>query len=171
MHLLRHLLFRTMKSSHVSVEQSSCMQVLEDFLRNQIRSMDDVRRLKQREYDGSGDMPSSSYSALFGNLNRFTGTDALAPGSVRLTNFFELAFEHMQSSMSQKMLRKSLTNGARKMLDAANREVAEICKVGLRASRRDSGRVGGARRGRGGFMGGRGRGGAPARSGRAKRKK
>ena len=33
-HLLRHLLFRTMRQSYVAVESSSCLQVLEDFLRN-----------------------------------------------------------------------------------------------------------------------------------------
>lgn len=95
-HLMRHLLFRTMKNSHVSVEQSSCMQVLEDFLRNQVRSMDDVKRLKQREYDGSGGMPSEKFGALFGNFGGRFGGPSLAPGAVRLSNFFDLAFDHIQ---------------------------------------------------------------------------
>ena len=127
--------------------------------------MDDVRRLKQREFDGSGGHPPGSYAGLFG-MNSYYGAGSLARGSVRLTNFFELAFENMQSSMSQKMLRKSLTNGARKILDSANREVAEICKVGLRSSSRD----GAARRGRGGYRG-RGGGGGPGRHGKKSKKK
>ena len=38
--------------------------------------------------------------------------------------------------MTQKMLRKSLTNGARKLLDKANQECASICKLGLRGQGR-----------------------------------
>ena len=34
------------------------------------------------------------------------------------------------------MLRKSLTNGARKLLDKANQDAAEICQVGLRGQGR-----------------------------------
>ena len=37
--------------------------------------------------------------------------------------------------MSQKMLRKSLTNGGRKQLDSFNRELAHICKIGLGGTR------------------------------------
>ena len=35
------------------------------------------------------------------------------------------------------MLRKSLTNGARKLLDKANQDAASICKLGLRGQGRN----------------------------------
>ena len=57
-------------------------------------------------------------------------------GSVRLADFFKVALESQNASMTQKMLRKSLTNGARKLLDKANQDAAEICQVGLRGQGR-----------------------------------
>lgn len=54
--------------------------------------MDDVKKLKQHDLDGPG---------LFGMYRDFhPGMDHLPRGSVRLTNFFDLAFENMGQSMS-----------------------------------------------------------------------
>ena len=42
----RHALYTELKSISVTVEQSSCVQILEDFLRNRIKTIDNVRSLK-----------------------------------------------------------------------------------------------------------------------------
>lgn len=61
----------------------------------------------------------------------YPGGSKAPRGSVRVGNFFEMALDNMAQSMSQKMLRKSLTNGARKLLDSINRELITICNMGL----------------------------------------
>jgi hypothetical protein len=42
----RDYLYSELKSIPVTVEQSSCLQILEDFLRNRIRSLEQVKGLK-----------------------------------------------------------------------------------------------------------------------------
>jgi hypothetical protein len=61
------------------------MQVLEDFLRHQVRSMDDVKRLRQHELDGPG--------GLFGMPRARRDGGAMPKGSIRMGNFFDLALE------------------------------------------------------------------------------
>ena len=52
-YLKRHMLYSELKNIPVTVEQSSCLQILEDFLRNRIRTMDHVKDLKF-DYGGFG---------------------------------------------------------------------------------------------------------------------
>ena len=80
--LLRHLLFTSLKQVYYPVEQTSCIQVLEDFLRNGVKSLDDVKAMKNRELD-SRHIP--------GLLGRFTMK--VPRGSVRLADFFKVALE------------------------------------------------------------------------------
>lgn len=94
MFLKRDYLYSELKSIPVTVEQQSNLQILEDFLRNKIKTMDNVKGLK---FDyGFGDSRPSSMSP-FGSA-------------------FGAAGGHYQS-ITQKILRKNLGNAARKILD------------------------------------------------------
>ena len=108
--LKRHQLYNELKQIPVTVEQSSCLQVLEDFLRNQIKTMENVKGLKF-DYGfggfGGGGLPGSSSGSPFDGA--FGG--------------------HFQS-ITQQILRKNLGNGAKKLLDAANDRLAKILNAG-----------------------------------------
>ena len=97
----RDYLYSELKSIPVTVEQQSNLQILEDFLRNKIKTMDNVKGLK---FDyGFGDRGNSPFGSAFGG--------------------------HYQS-ITQKILRKNLGNGARKILDTANTKLAKILNSG-----------------------------------------
>jgi hypothetical protein len=48
--LKRHKLYQELQTVVVAIDQSSTLQVLEDFLRNNIRSLSQVRSLKQVDF-------------------------------------------------------------------------------------------------------------------------
>jgi hypothetical protein len=101
----RDYLYSELKSIPVTVEQQSNLQILEDFLRNKIKTMDNVKGLK---FDyGFGDRGPTSSASPFGN-----------------------AFGGHYQSITQKILRKNLGNGARKILDTANTKLAKILNSG-----------------------------------------
>ena len=50
----RDYLYGELKSIPVTVEQSSCLQILEDFLRNRIRSLEQVKGLTGMHSYGHG---------------------------------------------------------------------------------------------------------------------
>lgn len=68
-YLKRHSLYGELGQIPVTVEQSTCLQVLEDFLRNKVKTADQVRGLKLDYGLGAftgGPPGSSSMSSLFG---------------------------------------------------------------------------------------------------------
>lgn len=105
-YMKRHYLYNELQQIPVTVEQSSCLQILEDFLRNKIKTIDHVKGLKF-DYGfggfGGGGPPGSSSGSPFGG--------------------------HYQS-ITQKILRKNLGNGAKKLLDEANDRLAKILNTG-----------------------------------------
>lgn len=104
-YLKRDYLYSELKSIPVTVEQQSNLQILEDFLRNKIKTMDNVKNLK---FDyGFGDRGPASSMSPFGS-----------------------AFGGHYQSITQKILRKNLGNGARKILDTANVKLAKILNSG-----------------------------------------
>lgn len=107
-YLKRHALYSELAQIPVTVEQSTCLQLLEDFLRNKVKTADQVRGLKL-DY-GLG---------AFGAAAR--GGPAGAGGSL-----FAEAFGSHYSSLGQKILTKSLGEPARKLLDAANERLSKI---------------------------------------------
>lgn len=72
-YLKRNHLYSELKQIPVTVEQSSCLQILEDFLRNRVRTMDHVKGLKfDYGFGGLGGFPgggppgSSPFGSAFG---------------------------------------------------------------------------------------------------------
>ena len=64
----RHHLYTELKQIPVHVEQSSCIQVLEDFLRNRVKTTSQVKGLKyDYGFGGPGRGPPGSYPSPFGN--------------------------------------------------------------------------------------------------------
>ena len=64
----RHHLYSELKQIPVHVEQSSCIQVLEDFLRNRVRTINQVKGLKyDYGFGGPGRGPPGSYPSPFGS--------------------------------------------------------------------------------------------------------
>lgn len=61
----RNYLYNELKQIPVTVEQSSCLQILEDFLRNRIKTIDQVKGLKFDYGYGGGSAPSKD--SLFGS--------------------------------------------------------------------------------------------------------
>jgi hypothetical protein len=112
--LKRHSLYSELGQIPVTVEQSSCLQILEDFLRNRVKTLEQVKGLR---YDygfggfGGGGPPGSSLAGAGG-----------AP--------FGGAFQGQYQSITQKILRKSLGGGARKLLDSANERLSKILSAG-----------------------------------------
>lgn len=96
----------------MTVEQSTCLQLLEDFLRNKVKTADQVRGLKL-DY-GLGAFGTAAH-----------GGPAGAGGSL-----FAEAFGSHYSSAGQKILTKSLEEPARKLLDAANERLSKILSGG-----------------------------------------
>ena len=104
-YLKRDYLYTELKSIPVTVEQSSCLQILEDFLRNRIRTLEQVKGLK---FD-------------YG----FPGMHSYGHGGPGGLSDHPFGGSHYQS-ITQKILRKSLSNQARKILDSANDKLARI---------------------------------------------
>lgn len=113
-YLKRHALYTELGQIPVTVEQSSCLQILEDFLRNRVRTAEQVRGLKF-DYGLGG----------FGGGGPAGGSSAGAGGSL-----FGGALHGQHQSITQKILRKGLGNGARKLLDSANERLAKILNSG-----------------------------------------
>lgn len=100
-YLKRHSLYSELGQIPVTVEQSTCLQVLEDFLRNKVKTVDQVRGLRMDYGLGSfGGMREGGPGSLFGN--------------------------GQYQSISQKILRKSLGDQAQKLLDKANDRLSKI---------------------------------------------
>ena len=113
----RHFLYNEIKQIPVTVEQSSCLQILEDFLRNRIRSMEEVKVLK-RDY---------GYGGMHGYKDPWGG----APPDLNSSSPFDQVFGGGQyQSITQKILRKNLGSEARKMLDNANNRLAKFLNTG-----------------------------------------
>jgi hypothetical protein len=112
-YLKRHSLYGELGQIPVTVEQSTCLQLLEDFLRNKVKTADQVRGLK-----------------LDYGLGAFTGGP---PGtsSAAANALFGGAFQGQYQSISQKILRKSLGEPARKLLDTANERLSKILSGGV----------------------------------------
>lgn len=117
-HMKRHFLYNELKQIPVQVEQSSCLQILEDFLRNRIKSLDQVKGLKM-DY---------GYGGLHGHRDAWGGG---GPPDLNNSSPFDtvLGGGHYQS-ITQKILRKNLNHEARKMLDNANNRLAKILNTG-----------------------------------------
>lgn len=116
-YLKRHFLYNEIKQIPVTVEQSSCLQILEDFLRNRIRSMEEVKVLK-RDY---------GYGGMHGYKDPWGG----APPDLNSGSPFDQVFGGGQyQSITQKILRKNLGGEAKKMLDTANNRLAKILNAG-----------------------------------------
>jgi hypothetical protein len=82
----RNFLFTELKQVMVSVEQCASLFLLEDFLRNRIKTMDDVKTLK---------VPPSYYSS-----QPKPGTSASSLGTHRLArHFVERTIERMRETM------------------------------------------------------------------------
>jgi len=110
----RHYLYTELGQIPVTVEQSSCLQVLEDFLRSRVKTLEQVKGLKL-DYG-------------FGGLGG--GGPHGGPSGGAGSALFGGAFHGQYQSITQKILRKSLGNGARKLLDSANERLAKILNAG-----------------------------------------
>jgi hypothetical protein len=110
-YLKRHMLYSELKTIDVTVEQSSCLQILEDFLRNRIKNIQDVKRLKLD----------------FGRLGPFGDMGSKSGGKEGLFGggYFQ--------SISQKILKKNLGNGARKLLDKINERLTALLNQSAKA--------------------------------------
>jgi len=91
--LKRNHLYSELKQIPVTVEQSSCLQILEDFLKNRVRTMEHVKSLK--------------FDYGFGGMGGFGGGGGGPPGS---SSAFGSAFGGHYQSITQKILRKNLGN-------------------------------------------------------------
>ena len=108
-YLKRHYLYSELGEIPVTVEQSSCLQILEDFLRNRIKTIEHVKDLKFDTCGFGGFSGSKAGGCLFG------------AGSL-----------HGQyQSISQKIMRKNLGNQARKLLDSGNERLTKILNTGV----------------------------------------
>lgn len=93
-YIKRHQLYSELDHIPVTVEQSSCFQILEDFLRNRVKTMEQVKGLRF-DYGFGGHGPP-------GGMGR------------------------EQSTLTQKIMRKSLSKPAQKLLDSANDRLVKI---------------------------------------------
>lgn len=112
----RHYLYSELGQIPVTVEQSSCLQILEDFLRNRIKTVDHVKGLK--------------FDYGFGGLGGFGGFGGGGPPGSSSNSPFGGAFGGHYQAITQKILRKNLGNGAKKLLDRANERLAKILNSG-----------------------------------------
>lgn len=107
-YLKRHYLYSELGEIPVTVEQSSCLQILEDFLRNRIKTIEHVKDLKFDTCGFGGFSGSKAGGSLFGG-----------------------ALHGQYQSISQKIMRKNLGNQARKLLDSGNERLTKILNTGV----------------------------------------